>query len=484
MRRRAAALAIAGVAIAAMSTSTLMSPVAAAPDRDHGSGPVISGHPETFEVTRSPAPRTVQRLAAGRLEVYPIPTSAAGLQRITTAPDGSMWFVEQDKNKIGRITTSGAITEINLPPQTTSESWVKDLDVDSAGNVWVVWDQGWKVTRYDPGTNTGYTWTFDYPYGEEVRVGPNATAWVTASYDEDGIVRISGDTANWDANAPECDGALGRGRDGLMWCQQFDKLIRVNAAGNGGTSFPLPSNATYPYSVATGPNNKIWFGRDSGGSMFSSPQWGNIGWIGNDNQAHVIRTGDRTAPRSLVTGKDGNVWFVSVGAAKGIGHVSPAGVGAVAKVGNYKPTSLTYGTDGAIWFTDSGSNSIVRVARSHLWQTNLDVGPNSQLRVHPQPKLTFKTKRVDANKRRTRGTFKIACGSGLVPCSGKIVVKKGRKTVATGSYSLPQRQTKKVSVNLNKVARKQLKKSSRVKVTITLSAKTGHRTKTKGTLTR
>ena len=49
------------------------------------------------------------------MSVVPVPTSNAGLGRITTAPDGSMWFVEENANKVGRITTAGQLQEIPAP---------------------------------------------------------------------------------------------------------------------------------------------------------------------------------------------------------------------------------------------------------------------------------------------------------------------------------------------------------------------------------
>ncbi|MDQ6525151.1 hypothetical protein RB608_16140 [Nocardioides sp. LHD-245] len=433
------------------------------------------------DATSPPAPR--QAAKAGGFQVFPVPTSAAGLRRITTAPNGDMWFVERDKNKVGRITLAGAITEYSLPAQTTGGSLVKDLDVDAAGNVWVVSDSGWKVVRFPSSNPAAQDWvTYPEPYGEEVRVGPDGV-WVTMSFDEDGIAKIVGNSSNWDANAPECDGALGRGRDGLMWCQDGDKLVQVNAAGNGGVAYPLPANATYPYSVATGPSGKIWFGRSSSGTWFTSPGDGNVGWVGDNNQVGTIRTGDRTAPRSLVTGADGNVWFTSVGAAKGIGHVNAAGVGAVVQVGNYEPTSVTYGADGAIWFTDETNNSIVRVPRENLWVTNVNVGANSQLVPHAQPPVSAK-KKLKADKKRKKAKLAVNCGGGLMACSGTVVVKAGKKKLATGGYAVGVNSTGKVSVKLTKAARKLLQRTRTVKVTVVLTATTGATTTKKAKLIR
>lgn len=469
---RAMAMAVGALALPALSLTGVGLPQAAADDGD--------GTRTHLTIDKRTVPR--QAAKAGGIQVFPVPTSAAGLGRITTAPNGDMWFVEGDKNKIGRITPAGVITEYNLPAQTVVDTTVNDLDVDATGQVWVAWDSGWKISRVDPANLTATTFTYSNPYAEEIRVGPSAT-WATMHFDEDGIVRITGNTDNWDANAPECDNALGRGRDGLMWCQDFDKLIQVNAAGSGGVSYPLPSDATYPYSVATGPTGKIWFGRSSSGTWFTSPGDGNVGWVGDNNQVGTIRTGDRTAPRSLVTGADGNVWFTSVGAAKGIGHVNAAGVGAVVQVGNYQPTSLTYGADGAIWFTDETNNSIVRVAREDLWVTNVNVGANSQLIPHAQPPATAK-KKVKADKKRKKAKLTVSCGNGLMACTGGVVVKAGKKKVAAGSYAVAINSSGKVTVKLTKAGRKLLQRSKSVKVKVVLTAATGAQTTKKAKLIR
>jgi virginiamycin B lyase len=48
---------------------------------------------------------------------YAVPTPNSGPWYITTGPDGALWFTENSANKIGRITTSGQITEYALPTQ-------------------------------------------------------------------------------------------------------------------------------------------------------------------------------------------------------------------------------------------------------------------------------------------------------------------------------------------------------------------------------
>src|SRR5438445_311205 len=51
----------------------------------------------------------------GAITEYPVPTAASGPEGITAGPDGNLWFAEEVGNKIGRITTRGAITEYSVP---------------------------------------------------------------------------------------------------------------------------------------------------------------------------------------------------------------------------------------------------------------------------------------------------------------------------------------------------------------------------------
>ena len=62
-----------------------------------------------------------QRALAQTISEFPVPTAGASPFQITAGPDGALWFTEEgypgdpNNENIGRITTSGAITEY-LPP--------------------------------------------------------------------------------------------------------------------------------------------------------------------------------------------------------------------------------------------------------------------------------------------------------------------------------------------------------------------------------
>jgi streptogramin lyase len=58
-------------------------------------------------------------------------TAGAALTRITLGPDGALWFTENNKSKIGRITTSGTVTEYS-----TTVGSPKDIVAGLDGNMW------------------------------------------------------------------------------------------------------------------------------------------------------------------------------------------------------------------------------------------------------------------------------------------------------------------------------------------------------------
>src|SRR5262245_51527619 len=57
-----------------------------------------------------------QTAAAEPITEFPLPGLNSSPNRITVGPDGALWFAEQSRGKLGRITTSGTITETAFIP--------------------------------------------------------------------------------------------------------------------------------------------------------------------------------------------------------------------------------------------------------------------------------------------------------------------------------------------------------------------------------
>ena len=429
--------------------------------------------------------------AHAAVSVFPVPTSNAGLGRIVTAPDGSMWFTESD---VGRITTNGQIQEFDLPATTTGDvdSSVMGIDVGADGVVWVTYDYGRKIVGLDPANGTGTAYGLGaYPYGGAVRVGNDGRVFVTMNFDESGVATLTPGAPNfvWSANAPECEDVLGEAADGSMWCQGpgLDTIVKIGPDANSGVTYPLPSDATYPNSLAAGPVGSIWFTRSSSGTWMTSPSYGSVGYLDAATGATKIwSTGSRSAPSDLVRGPDNQMWFTNRGVAPGIGHISATGVGAISSVGNYEPTSLTFGPDGAIWFTDSKNNSVVRVTTDQLGTTNVDLGSGVTMispaspppPPPPTPTATTavgslpKVKGV-AKVRRGRLTVPLTCPAGTTGCAGRLraeLARGGKALARPKAYRVAAGTKARVKVKLSKKGLRLIRRGRVVKVRIELTA--------------
>lgn len=427
----------------------------------------MTGTLAVLQVAAAPASR-----AAG-YQVFTPTSSDAGLGRIRTAPDGSMWFTLEDVNRVGRITPAGQITEFDLPETTTDSSSVEDLAIAPDGTVWVVYDSGWHAIGFRSSdlSVVANASLGSSPYGEEVTIGPGGIPFVSMSFDDDGLARIVNGQSVWYENAPPCDGAVATAADGAVWCQSDDRLIRSNADASGGTTYPLPSGLADPYSLAAGPVGSMWFARYDSPTWFTSPDEGDVGYIDQaSGRTTIFDTGDDTAPFSLTRGPDNQMWFTSIGYAKGIGHVDARGRGALTQVGNYEPRYLTFSADGAVWFTDSTNNSIVRVPRSELQKTNVDPGEGSVFApAAPLGRITGTAKPLKVA--RGKVPVKVACPAGGAKCRGKVVLqhpKKGQSWSAKKKYAVAPGKKVSLKLALTKAGTKAIKRKV-TKARVTLS---------------
>jgi virginiamycin B lyase len=429
---------------------------------------------------------------------FQVPTGNAGLDRIVTAPNGDMWFVEQDAHQIGRITPAGQITEYPAPGRTTDSSQVIDLDVAPDGTVWVTVGSGRTIAQFNPATGGWLTGSLGaYPYGGKVRVDPAGTVWTTMKFDDRGIASVKNGGLDVRFEDPECDDVLGIGTGGSVWCARDKALVNVGAT-SGGTTYPLPDELPSPYSLAAGPTGSIWYSRYYGGSWFITPDEGHVGYVtAGSSQQVEFNTGDATAPTDLVMGPDGAMWYASVGRAKAIGHVTAAGTGALTQVGNYQPTSLTFAKDGWIWFTDSENNSIVRVSPDELRTTNVDPGEGSIYKVGQTVgagggvtgRVVAAAPRGGALARGNKVAVPLQCKKGE-DCTGQLALvtakkvkvpkgaetmrakaKKARVVLGTASYTVKAGKKKSVKVKLSKAGKKLVKKKP-LAVRVVVSGKT------------
>ena len=109
---------------------------------------------------------------------YSIPTSSAVPEAITLGPDGNVWFLEKNANKIGRITPSGTITEFAIP--TAKAQPFGGIVTGPDGALWFTEDEANKIGRISIfGTITEFTIPTANSFPSGIVKGPDGNLWFT-----------------------------------------------------------------------------------------------------------------------------------------------------------------------------------------------------------------------------------------------------------------------------------------------------------------
>ncbi len=184
---------------------------------------------------------------SGDVTEYPVPTATSNPNGITSGPDGALWFSEKTGNKIGRITTSGAITEYALP---TSAANPTSITTGSDGSLWFSDKNG--VGQFIPETipSAPSNLTASSPAQTPVLSWTSVLGADSYNIYRNGInIGSSSSTSFTDSSAPE-------GNDTYY-------VTAVNGAGEGSSSNSITvlvdrTAPTITYSVSPIPNSNGW----------------------------------------------------------------------------------------------------------------------------------------------------------------------------------------------------------------------------------
>lgn len=287
----------------------------------HGQGPA------PVAVT-SPTPAATSSAAQSpRFTPYTIPTRPAGLAEITPGPDGALWFTEDSASKVGRISTSGAITEYPVP---------NPSNIPASGPVFITSGPDGAVWFTETGSNT---------------IGRIATTGQVAEYPIP--------TAQ---SFPE---GITTGPGGALWFTEEtgNNIGRITTSGKI-TEFPLPRRQAVqcgylcPLDIVAGPDGALWFTE----SQFTVGGGNRIGRMTLQGQLteYVIPT-PNSLPDHIIAGTSDDLWFTE-DRGRNIGHVTTSGqVSEFPLPGNGNPVraaGLTIGPDKALWFGIDGQASV------------------------------------------------------------------------------------------------------------------------------
>jgi streptogramin lyase len=313
--------------------------------------------------------------AAIRAQIVEYPTGGAGPESIATGSDGALWFTESAGNKIGRITTQGAVTEFPLAGNPGPAGIAAGAD----GNLWFTERVSSKIGRI---TTAGVVTEFPTPTPSAEPVGITAAGdgnlWFTERIVSK-ICRITtqGVITEFPLGGSAFPRSITEGSDGNLWFTA-DNVAAIGRMTTTGAlqSFamaPLPGfsgAAGFSQGITTGPDGKIWF---TVATPPVAPNFVYSGAIGRLDPQSCNGIGTCTPeafllaglvfPLGLASGPDGALW-VADRDGNMIGRVSTAGAllsHTPIPTAASSPRGIVLGPDGNLWFTESASDKIGRI---------------------------------------------------------------------------------------------------------------------------
>jgi len=275
-------------------------------------------------------------------------------------PDGAMWF--EDNGKLGRITTSGQITEYSV-----SGFWEPDMTVGPDGNIW--YGNGLTGARERFDIATGKVTDFPFPITPKL---PTATSWADVPWFATSSARLYWLDADGSLNVLPPNISSGgdfiAGPDGNLWYANdpggpyVGEIVKLMPDGTK-TEFSLPTKIQ-PAAImnpeisagglTVGPDGNIWF------TVWTQNM---IGRVTSDGDFTEFSLPPGTDPFAITSGPDGNLWFTGSGQ---IDRITTTGTVSQflpnSNMGN--PVAIVVGADGNLWFSDF--NAIYRMTPDTL----------------------------------------------------------------------------------------------------------------------
>ena len=210
---------------------------------------------------------------------FPTTTNASGVNDVAAGSDGAIWFTENLKNRIGRITVDGTMTEYAIP---TAASEPRGIRPGPDGALWFAESAAGvrKLGRIDPDTKV--ITEFPLPSGSHVP---------------------------WDVVA---------GPDGAVWFSEVGAGGAIGRMTTGGTvtdEFPVGGDLYLPMNLTAGSDGNIWFTRPA-------PP-GSIGRVTAGGTVTLYPVPTVTSmPLDITPGPDGNLWFTETAGTGGVGRIT------------------------------------------------------------------------------------------------------------------------------------------------------------------
>jgi virginiamycin B lyase len=316
-------------------------------------------------------------LTAVQFTEYTIPVVASNdnnpaPMRIAVGPDSALWFTNNNSGYIGRITTTGTITQYSTG--TTGGGCPQGITTGPDGNLWFIetcGDSGSPGGYIGRSTPSGAVSHFSAPsvnsQMSEIALGPDGNLWFSDGGTSSIGRIIPGNSLTAAPNITEFScritgncvpGFITAGPDGKVWFTAGDiynattatKPVITDVGPGSGTKFDIGTSA----GITTGPDGALW--------VLSQQQVERVTTSGSFTLIQQLPN-SLSAAVGIVKGPDSALWFTD-GGANNIGRITPDGKTfnefPVPTVGA-NPLWITAGPDGALWFVEQVGNKIGRI---------------------------------------------------------------------------------------------------------------------------
>jgi streptogramin lyase len=291
------------------------------------------------------------------------PTVASGPMAIAAAPDGSLWFAENTANYLGRVSSTGRMTEYVLPgqigmpfdvaPGSDGDIWFGDFQLDQNGN----------TTRTFTAHRLPNGQYVEFPLPENCGFRPEGFNALTATSNGNlwlGFCSVSvgfltpADQFVLYPSASVGGIAIGLGTN--VWVGESDEMVEYSSTGAPIAAFGnVPADA----GAVIGANGDIWFLTNT------------MSAVGDFNPTTLSYT-LYTLPTcncnrdlgNLIAAPNGDLWFTEgqfpndyLGA---IGQMTEAGVYTEYPIFEARstPSGIAFSASGKLWISDIGAEKV------------------------------------------------------------------------------------------------------------------------------
>jgi len=341
---------------------------------------IIEGPDQNLWFTEFTGEKIGRITTSGAITQFSI-AGAQSLVGLASGSDGNIWFTDQFSGTVGHInTTGGGLKKFALP----AGSHPQGLTTGPDNNLWFV-DQknnglftigritiSGTIKEFAVGKNAGPFQPYYYSLAQ-IAPGPDGNLWftnpqasATAGNFVGKITTVGVVTTGSTADTPL---AVVAGPDGNVWAAEFNHVAKVTTSSMTETEYPLSYGGTS--GITVGPDGDLWFPEvftiakiTTGGALTEFPSTSFAAF---------------NIPTDIISGPDGNLWFTG-SLSSNLGKVSTGGslLNTYALSIGSAPRRATLGPDGAIWFTENLPGRIGRITTAGAVSSFAIPTPNSR----------------------------------------------------------------------------------------------------------